>query len=119
MKTSKENTKNVILSLYGRSTHNTILNHIDIEYLEHCIILIGENTEPLWNMVLNNRSKAESVAKNLICSTINLDLRLNDYSTVCTYKQVKDILKNEFNYNIDSLVTSLAEWVETQRKEFN
>lgn len=118
MKTCKENTRQVIASIYGRSTKEGILKEIDVDYLQHIIEVTSVNRKELYNMIHSNR-KADSIAKNIICSIINIDLYYQDYKTICTYKQIKDILKNDFNYNIDNLIDILADWITAERKELN
>lgn len=114
--TNKENTRNVILSIYGRSDNTGVLNTIDIDYLIHIVQVTSVNDRKLYNHI-HCKSKPVSVAKGLIASIINIDLYFQGYKTTCTYNQIRNILKTEFNYNIQDLENILASWIFEERKE--
>ena len=100
-KTSKRVTENVILSRYGRTLKST-LNSFDDEYfINECRIYLN-NERTLYNDLINKRIKPLNLAKNLICYTINKGLIMECCEFLaCTYKQVKNILEADFNYNIE------------------
>ena len=116
MKTNKENTKNTILSVYGRSTNKGILTEFDSEYFAHIVEVTSVNDEKLYNYI-HGKSKPLSVAKGLIAAIVNIDLYFQDYETVCTYNQIRNILKDEFNYDITILENEIAEFVKRERTE--
>lgn len=118
MKTNKENTKNVIIGKYGRSTKNSVLNEFDHEYFVHTVEVTSVNDKKLYNYI-HGRSKALSVAKGLIATIVNIDLNYECYNTVCTYNQIRNILKDQFNYNIEDLENDIVTFIENEREEMN
>lgn len=113
MKTNVINTRDVILSKWGRSNSQGLLNHFDLEYLLHECALYSRNIESLYADLISNK-KPVSVAKNILCTTINQELYFNDYDTVCTYNQLEKIFQNDINIIIDRLV----KFIELERKEY-
>ena len=116
MKTNKRNTKEVLFGIYGRSSKG-VLNHFDSDYFLHIVEVTSINDERLYNEIHSKR-KALSIAKSLICEIVNIDLYFQGYEGYyCTYKQVREILSQEFNYNIEILENALSLWIEEERKE--
>lgn len=114
-RTSKKNTKEVIMSIYGRTNNKGTLNTFDSEYFQHIVEITTVNDEKLYRYL--HKGKPLSVAKSLICSIVNLDLKYQGYETVCTYNQIRQVLQNEFDCDIRTLEASISKWIEEERKE--
>lgn len=89
-------------------------NNINVEYLADQIDIVCWNEHELYNLVTEKRRRAESIAKNYICSFINIELGFAGYKNYyCTYAQVKKYFKDHgdgLQKVIDILVNHINEY---------
>ena len=89
-------------------------NTINVEYFVDNVYITCNNTEYLYKEARNTKKTISSVAKNWICSFVNIMLKYNGYNGyVCTYPQIRKALANQ----LEEIEKAVAEYVEAVRNE--